>query len=185
MNAERSSLEFASALVAPGANLDRGDNMDLYAWLIGSWTPKLTEFDRDGSRQERTGEWHFGWVLEGRAIQDVWIVPERARRGANIAGEAEYYGTTFRVYDPRIDAWRIQWIDPVVQAYLTMVGRRQGADIVQEGSDSTGHRRRWSFSEIAHDSFRWRGEVSSDDGQSWFLNMEYFARRTQSVAQAA
>ena len=28
-------------------------------------------------QRRRNGEWHFGWVLEGRAIQDVWIVPPR------------------------------------------------------------------------------------------------------------
>jgi hypothetical protein len=169
---------FAEALVAPGPAPDRTDNMGLYGWLIGSWRLDVTEFSADGSTRVRTGEWHFDWVLEGRALQDVWIVPARGERGADAVAAAEYYGTTFRVYDPRIDAWRIQWIDPVAQAYLAMIGRPSGEDIVQEGRDGAGGLRRWSFSQIRPDSFRWRGEVSADDGQSWFLNMEYFARRT-------
>ncbi|WP_287306502.1 hypothetical protein [Mesorhizobium sp.] len=31
----------------------------------------------DGTTEESTGEIHFGWVLEGRAIQDIWIRPRR------------------------------------------------------------------------------------------------------------
>jgi len=171
------SAAFAEALVADGPAPDRGANMELYGWLVGSWSLAVTEFDPDGSTRARTGEWHFGWILEGRALQDAWIVPERGKRGDDAVGQGEYCGTTLRIYDPRIDGWRIQWIDPVAQAYLAMVGRREGQDIVQLGHDSTGALRRWSFSQITPDGFRWRGEVSRDEGASWFLHMEYFARR--------
>ena len=70
------------------------------------------------------GEWHFGWALEGRAIQDVWIVPPRGElRHGDAAANVNSYGTTLRVYDPRIDAWQIQWTDPVTQNFLQMIGR--------------------------------------------------------------
>lgn len=169
---------FQEALVAPGPAPERGADMDLYGWLIGSWDLDVVEIGPQGLTRRRTGEWHFGWVLEGRAIQDAWIVPERGVRNPDQAvAEAQYYGTTFRVFDPRIGAWRIQWIDPVAQAYLTMIGRKVGDDIVQEGEDALGNKRRWSFSQITPDSFRWRGEVSADLGATWFLHMEYHARR--------
>jgi len=93
---------------------------------------------------------------------------------------ADYYGTTLRVYDPRIDAWQIQYTDPVAQVYLAMVGRRQGDDIVQEGKDPSGQSVRWSFSEITPQSFRWRGDWSADGGKTWRLRIEFFARRTRS-----
>ncbi len=82
-----------------------------------------------------------------------------------------------RVYDPRIDAWHIQWTDPVTQTYLSMIGRKQGDDIVQLGADPEGRQVRWSFSEITAHSFRWRGEVSADNGATWRLVVEFFARR--------
>ena len=172
------SAAFLEALAADGPSADRVGDMDLYSWLIGSWDLEVSEFDAGGVTRVRDGEWHFGWVLEGRAIQDAWIVPARGgRTAAEAIARAEYYGTTFRVFDPRIHAWRIQWIDPVAQAYLSMIGRPDGDDIVQDGKDSAGHRRRWSFSQITRDRFRWRGEVSTDEGRTWFLNMEYFATR--------
>ena len=98
------------------------------------------------------------------------------RRG-DAAANANSYGTTLRVYDTRIDAWRIQWTDPVTQNFLQMIGRRQGDDIVQLGTRPDGQLIRWSFSEIAADSFRWRGEISADEGASWRLQVDFSARR--------
>lgn len=171
--------EFVRALHADGVEPAHADNLKLYAWLIGSWMLDISEVLDDGTTRRRPGEWHFGWVLEGRAIQDVWIVPPRGagRRGDTVA-QRQYYGTTLRVYDPAIDAWRIQWTDPVVQAHLSMTGRRQGDDIVQLGTDAAGNLRRWSFSEITPDAFRWRGEISADGGATWRCHIDFRARRT-------
>jgi hypothetical protein len=82
------------------------------------------------------GEIHFDWILEGRAIQDVWMIPQQKDRVPHapempVAGN--WYGTTIRVYDPALHAWRIYWIDPATNSYRQQIGRPQGADIVQEG----------------------------------------------------
>ena len=169
---------FLDALHATGPAADRAGKMDLYAWLIGSWALDVTGFAEDGSERRRPGEWHFGWALEGRAIQDVWIVPPRGpQRQGDAAANACYYGTTLRVYDPAIDAWHIHYTDPVSQAYVSQIGRKQGDDIVQEGKGAGGGLLRWRFSEITPDSFRWRGEISTDQGATWRRNVEFLARR--------
>lgn len=49
--------------------------MKLYAWLIGRWTMDAVVHRDDGTEHKGPGEIHFRWVLEGRAIQDVWILP--------------------------------------------------------------------------------------------------------------
>jgi hypothetical protein len=167
---------FLDSLKASNAAADRGSNMDLYGWLVGSWTLDVTGYLPDGTPRRRPGEWHFDWVLEGRAIQDVWIVPPRGQRQGDAATHGNFYGTTLRVYDPKLDAWHVQWTDPVSQTYLSMISRRQDADIVQLGK-SDGATIRWSFTEITADSFHWRGEVSLDDGWTWRTNIEFQARR--------
>jgi hypothetical protein len=88
---------FLDALGASGPAADRAGKMELYGWLVGSWDLDVTQFPEDGSKRQRKGEWHFGWALEGRAIQDVWIVPPRGelRRG-DAAASANSYGTTLR-----------------------------------------------------------------------------------------
>ncbi|MGE0734409.1 MAG: hypothetical protein AB7G15_19090 [Alphaproteobacteria bacterium] len=169
---------FLDALAAEGAAADRGANMNLYGWLIGSWDLDVSRYLPDGTRRERPGEWHFGWVLEGRAIQDVWIVPPRGpARAGDAARNANAYGTTLRTYDPSIDAWHIQWTEPVTQTYLRMIGRRQGNDIVQLGTGPDDTSIRWSFSGIAANAFHWRGEISADRGTSWRTNVAFAARR--------
>ncbi len=173
---------FLDALHATGPSPDRGGNMDLYGWLIGSWALDVTRLRDDGSSWRRPGEWHFGWVLEGRAIQDVWIVPPRGPgRHGDAAANGSSFGSTLRVYDPRIDAWHIQWTDPVLQAYLTMVGRKEGDDIVQLGRMPDGQQMRWSFSRITPSSFVWRAELSADGGATWRLTVEFHARRIGSA----
>jgi hypothetical protein len=174
----KQARQFLDALSAEGPHADRGGNMDFYGQFVGSWALDVTRFREDGTVWRRPGEWHFGWVLEGRAIQDVWIVPPRgAGRQEDAVANTNSYGTTLRVYDPRIDAWQVQWIDPVTQAYLSMVGCRQGDDIVQHGTNSEGNMTRWSFRDITPGSFRWVAEVSADKGASWRCIVEFLAQR--------
>jgi hypothetical protein len=167
---------FLDALHAEGPAADRAGKMALYGRFVGSWDLDVTEF-KDGGTTRRPGEWHFGWALEGRAIQDVWIVPPRGQRQGDAIALSNRYGTTLRVYDPAIDAWHIQWTDPVGQTYLSMIGRAEGNDIVQLGRNAAGHVIRWGFYAIRPDSFLWRGEASVDNEASWNRVVEFTARR--------
>ncbi len=157
--------EFLQRLLADGPAADRAEKMSLYGWLIGDWRMDCTLFPDDGTTQRGAGEICFRWALGGRAIQDVWILP------------GVFYGTTLRIYDAALDAWRIIWSDPLRPYYARQIGRAQGADIVQIGKDDDGTSTRWSFSDIKPDSFRWRGERSTDDGRTWRLQADFSAYR--------
>jgi hypothetical protein len=169
-------------LHSAGPALDRVEKMGLYGRFIGTWDTDVVAYEPGGAKHTGQGEIHFGWVLEGRAIQDVWMIPRRAKRATApplpVAGN--WYGTTLRVYDPRIDAWQITWIDPAMLQFERQIGRARGRDIVQEGTSASGVLRRWSFTEITDESFHWLGEVSPDGGASWRLQVEVFARRLES-----
>jgi hypothetical protein len=158
---------FFDALRADGPLPERADKMGLYAWLIGDWTMDCVVYREDGTRHQGSGEIHVGWVLEGRAIQDVWILP------------GIFHGTTLRIYDPAIDAWRILWNDPLKQYYTRQIGRARGKDIVQEGRTDAGEGTRWSFTEITPDSFRWTGERSRKADAVWQVEAEFLARRVK------
>ena len=173
-------------LMAGGPAPERADKLALYGQFVGDWDADIVTYTPDGHRHEGQGEIHFGWILQGRAIQDVWMIPRLKDRKADsppmpVAGN--WYGTTIRVYDPTIDAWRIYWIDPATNAYFEQIGRQQGSDIVQEGSVPSPNdsvRSRWSFTEITPRSFHWKGEISADKGVTWKLLVEVFARRGKS-----
>jgi hypothetical protein len=86
---------------------------DAYGWLVGSWELDVYRYwGKDVSAHRIKGEAHFGWVLEGRAVQDVWIMPRRSDRTANLDKTMNMYGATLRVWDPSIQAWRITWRNP-------------------------------------------------------------------------
>jgi len=157
---------FMKALHSEGPANDRAEHLQLYGRLIGDWVMDATVHREDGTTLKRAGEIHFGWVLEGRAIQDVWILP------------GVFHGTTLRVYDPGLGAWHILWSDPLRQFYARQLGRAQGDDIVQIGKNDGGVMLRWSFTDITPSSFRWLGESSVDDGKSWHLQADFRARRS-------
>ncbi len=179
IDTQRSSM--LEVLGAGGPAADRAADMMLYSWLIGSWDVEVLDRHPDGAPRPATGEWHFGWILEGRAIQDVFIVPRRAERtmdGTALAGNR--YGTTLRVFNPADGTWRIDWTNPVTQARNSMIARKAGAEIVQDGLDAEDGvgRYRWIFSEITPNAFRWRAEVSSDGGRSWQITVAFRATRS-------
>ena len=161
---------------------DRADKLGLYGFLVGSWESTVTAHEENGAMHTRRGEIHAGWVLEGRALQDVWMLPRRAERQPGspprpLPVTGDWYGTTLRIYDPGIDAWHIFWHNPATQLYARQIGRARGADIVQEGRHESGALTRWSFTRIEPESFRWLGEISADGGASWRLQVEVSARR--------
>jgi hypothetical protein len=177
------SPSFMEALHSNGPASDRADKMGLYGWLIGGWemdvqVPQSGPNGANGARYEGKGEVHFGWVLEGRAIQDVWITPPRGLRDGPVGVAANFYGSTFRIYDPGLDAWHIFWLDPVKQFYSRMLGRAAGTDIEQLTVNETPLRR-WRFSDITPSSFHWTADVDegADGVVKWRRHVEFFARR--------
>src|SRR6267142_623163 len=107
MSVEKS--EFQTALAAPGRSPEIPESADVYGWLIGSWELDVCYNLVDVSASGIKGEVHFAWVLEGRAVQDVWIYPPRSQRRDGLDKSVNTYGTTLRIWDPKIQAWRVTW----------------------------------------------------------------------------
>ena len=169
---------FFTILAAPGRSAEIPESADVYGWLVGSWGLQVLHYrGADVSGKRITGEAHFAWVLEGRAIQDVWIAPPRAERTPDTDKFNNMYGTTLRIWDAAIQAWRIRWINPVRCHLEEQIGRRIGRDIVQVGARADGTPTRWRFTEITADSFHWIGEVLNPDGQTWKMESEFLAKR--------
>ncbi len=178
---EPTPIDFPAVLHAQGPNPERAQALMLYGRFVGSWDAEITAHGPEGGSHKADGEIHFGWILQGRAVQDVWMIPRFADRedapAFPIAGN--WYGTTIRIYDPAIEAWRIYWIDPATNSFRQQIGRARGQDIVQEGASETGALTRWSFTEITPDSFHWLGEGKQLDSAHWRLIVDVRARRRQ------
>ena len=171
-------VDFHAALAASRRSSEIPDSADVYGWLCGSWDLEVLQYRGiDVTDRGMKGEVHAGWVLEGRAVQDVWIMPRSSQRTADADKTMNMFGTTLRSWDPTIQAWRISWTNPVVGHREDQIGRRSGNDIVQIGNRADGRTTRWTFTGITADSFHWRGEALQPDGITWKLEGEFRATR--------
>jgi len=165
------------ALHGAGPAAEHADKLMLFGRFVGSWDLEWTGTGTVGRRARMTCELHFGWVLGGRAVQDVWIVPGRGKPGEGQPPLA-FHGSTIRFYDPSIDAWRSTWIEPINGRVRRFLGRSVDADIVLL-SDEDDPQLRWRFTDITPDSFRWRAETSWDAGATWSADEEMVAVRSR------
>jgi hypothetical protein len=165
--------DLAAVLHSTGPDPGQAEQLSLFGRFAGAWDIDWHGTDRHGRPATMAGELHFGWVLGGRAVQDVWKVPVS---GPPPDGLRPFYGTTLRFYDPAIAAWRSTWIDPLNGRVRRFIGRPEGGDIVLEGLDDDPPER-WGFRDITEDSFRWTGEVSEDGRRTWRLDEQMLIRR--------
>ena len=179
----QATIKFPPALLTTGRSLEIPEAADVYGWLVGSWDLDVRHYGVDVSALGIKGEVHFEWALEGRAVQDVWIMPRRSARTSELTKANNMYGTTLRVWDGTIQAWRVTWINPVTGARAELIGRRNGNDVVQVGTHAEGTPNRWIFSEITRDSFHWTGEALNPDGKTWRLEGKFRAKRVASVKE--
>lgn len=165
----------ADVLFATGPNSALASELSLFGQFEGSWDLDVQWF-KDGAltRRER-GEWHFGWILDGQAIQDVWIVPARAERTRG--AEPYEYGTSVRFYDPSICAWRSTWLGPAQCSVRTFDACQRGDEIVLAGQQLNGRDIEWVFSNIGRDSFSWRFQRQRPDGEGWEVIQSFECRR--------
>jgi hypothetical protein len=173
-------IDFYSLLAAPDRSPEIPESADVYGWLCGSWDLDVLHYGGlNVAARGLTGEVHAARVLEGRAVQDVWIMPRHEER-ADADQNMNMYGTTLRSWDSAIRAWRIAWTNPAGAHREEQVGRWNGQDILQEGTRADGTKTRWTFTEITADSFHWRGEALYPDKQTWVLEGEFLAKRRRS-----
>jgi hypothetical protein len=171
------STPLIDVLGAPGPDKEHTEALMLFGRLVGSWDVEAMYFDHAGMKTgERRGEWHFGWVLEGRAVQDVLFGPPLEERGRT--GEpAHEYGTTVRLYDPASGTWQVTWFPSVSRKVVHLVARPDGDGILLEGTEADGTLDRWTFTEITTDSFTWTGYESKDGGATWPMIERMLVRR--------
>lgn len=168
---------FLQTLSSDHPSPDQTQPMLLYGRFIGSWTFDARRFLTDGTELYGRGEVHFGYVLEGRAIQDVWILPARDAGPTPSLGSWSFYGTTLRVYRPHTQDWDIHWLNPRNGVASRFAARAVGADIVQSGTGDEGQPVRWRFCDITPDSFLWLAEQSKDGGATWHKDVSFDVRR--------
>jgi hypothetical protein len=174
--ASDSRTEALGALKATAPHPSLTGRAKVFESLIGAWDVEYTDFSKDGKQTQRVGEFLVGWILDGRAIQDLWIVYPSGERK-----EREVY-TDLRYYDPKSQTWPSTFIDPEHASVARFTGVTEGDDrIVLDTRDFGGTDTRWSVNDLSPDSFVWREEESRDDGHTWRLTAEHHMKRRGAI----
>jgi hypothetical protein len=161
----------ADVLLADHPRPELETHLAVFAPLIGSWQLQVSNYEPGGSRSETDAEWTFCWALDGRAMIDVWISPSRGRR-TDPAGE---WGMSVRFWDDEAAAFRSTWHGPARGWVVPFLARESAGGLVLETLPGQPWRR-WVFSGLTAEAFRWRAEERGPDGQA-FVRQRFRARR--------
>jgi hypothetical protein len=154
--------EMVTARQAWGPHPSSGGQAKVFGRLVGVWDGEYTEFSRNGNETRSSGEWLFGWVMDGRAIQGLFIIHPSAVR------KERYFGTTLSYFDSKPGKWSKTFVDPENGAVETLTGVSMADDrVVLLGQEMDGKESRWSFDNIRTDSWDFRDERSTDGGKTW------------------
>lgn len=161
-------------LAAEGPHSDLAPELSLFGQFVGDWDiTECRNLNADGTWTVERGRLHVRWILDGRAVQDVWTTIDES------SGRSVPIGTTIRFYDPKTGAWSSTWISPVNGLVRTFAARAVGEEIVLESRNARNNPVRWIFSEIHPASFRWRAEELRSPPDGWVLYEEmHIARRS-------
>ena len=172
-------LILVTELSATSPHPSLANQAEVVGRLVGTWDVEYTNFAKDGKATHRTGKFIAGWVMDGRAIQILWIVDPSGTRK-----DREVY-TNVHWFDQKAQAWRSAFVDPEHGSVARFTGGPVGDDrFVLDTQDFGSDQNRWSANDIRPNSFVWRGEASSDGGKTWKLEAEYQMKR-RSPAPAA
>lgn len=162
---------FSEVLLSNQVSAGIPDDQNLFGQFVGGWD--FDWYDRMGRHAGRhvKGEWIFSWILEGSAIQDVFICPSRTERLTNHQADSEY-GTTIRIFNPKSSAWDIFY--GCTNEAVCLEARKEKDEIVL--TEISSKNMKWIFSEITGVSFHWR-HIRTEDGSKWDVYGELFATR--------
>ena len=145
--------EFKTALCSDKRSKRIPEKYDYFGCLIGKWDIEWIDHLNDTTPRQVKGEWIFSWVLDGTAVQDLFIVPCRGERLVNRQPDAEY-GTTLRIFNPKTLVWDIFY--GCSGEAIRLTARKIGNDIVLT------EKMRYVFSDITGSAFYWRKEQMND-----------------------
>lgn len=170
--------DMVKVLAASAPHPSLGKQADLFGRFVGTWDADYSFIAQDGSVRHKRGEVLFGWVLDGHALEDIFLsYPDSAGQERKMVGG-------IRWVNPQTGKWTLAFVAPTFDAMVQMEGGAEGDRIVLRGKDSKGVLLRWSFNDITPSSFVWRGESSYDGGKTWRLEEEHHMRRRGATASS-
>ncbi len=157
-----------NVLIVDAGNDQAPPEIVQFGQFEGSWSCKGFNPQEDGSWQANpwVSEWVWYYVLDGYAVQDVWIPGEGAPPGAAT-------GTNLRIYNREQERWHMVWTTHGQNEFDSFNAEFVDGVIVMHGEmpqrgQRNPHLAQITFYNISVEHFDWKYEFSPlADGQNW------------------
>lgn len=157
--------EFVKALLSDSKSSSIPEEHDWYKPLLGDWEFDYVEACEGGRRLK--GEWLFRRVLDGMAIEDIFICPARGE----VSQPDGEYGAAIRMYNAEKECYDMVY---------TCRGKMDRLEVRKENNrivcTMLEKNEKWIFSEISESTFHWRNVTVHENGE-WSVNCDVFAKR--------
>lgn len=159
--------EFLTALFDKADNSFIPEGEGWYAPLIEEWALAYSALHG----RTLKGEWFFRKILEGTAIEDIFICPSRDTKDTNPQPDGEY-GVVIGMYNQSNHCYDMTYVCTKYTKRLTVrkVNDRIECSVVDHPNE------KWCFSDITSTTFHWQNEVHLADGTVQ-VNCEVFGHR--------
>ncbi len=158
----------ADVLIAVGPNANAPPEIEQYGQFEGTWGCRSFNRQQDGSWQENpwVSTWVWYYVLDGYAVQDVWIPGSGAPSTAAM-------GTNLRIYNTEQGQWHMVWTTHGLNEFDSFSAEYTDGSIVMHGElpargQRGAHLAQITFHNMTNDYFDWKYEFSPlGDGENW------------------
>lgn len=160
--------DFLTLLLSNERNSDIPEEDDFFGKLIGDW--KFDMLANPNTEQEHhvNGEWVFRRVLDGMAVQDIFLCPARGERPNG--GE---YGSTIRYYNKKTHTWNISY--SCNEGTVHLEAKKENNKIVL--TEINEKRLKWTFSDITETTFTWTSTNLNEKGDTTTYCIIYAVRK--------
>ncbi len=130
-----------------------------FGQYIGAWNIADSRLSPDGAKWSdgQGAQWNFVCLGDGTAVQDFWMPTGGA------------VGTNLRTYNPETKKWDIAWAikgQPGL-AHIQAEKDEQNNIVMHYVTPVPTPMRQITFFPAQENSWKWKLEISSDNGNSW------------------
>lgn len=151
-----------------------------FGQLAGIWECTNSAFFQGRWVSGWKATWAWKYILDGFAVQDLWIQKEIDLPPPAAGLKRDLAGTNMRLYNPQTKRWEIMWFTNANNSSTIIYAEQQGDAIVMKPEAATNSpQRRITFYGITRESFEWKSEVLQEDGETWQATTKISAKRVK------
>lgn len=142
-------------------------NLKNFAFLIGDFEFKGKSLKSRTEYRHYKGVWKSKYVLEGAAIEEDFKILDDT-------GNTTFHGLTLRSFNAKTNEWVMGFFDALSPKWYPL-----GQPTFKDGEITfkgnlpglqPGQLLQVTFYDIKKNSFKWKSDISPDNGKTWFYN---------------